>query len=417
MYYDIIVAGAGPAGLSVAKELGKWHKILVIDNKPMPKTFAAWYSYEDRVKRYNLEPAVVKKFRSMIYIAQDLKHVMKDKFVVLDSNKVLKMWYLEAKSQKVTFEKAILKDAISVNGSVFVKTSSGTYSAKLLIDCTGIMSPLLKKHGLIDHFNTWILSGGYVENIKLKSPGSISFIPVNDEKNTYIGIYPHSKKSADVYAFYNLNEETGKFSEIQSIFQKFLRKEYPSARIKSPLMGRIVGGELKKYSLDNIVFFGQTGMMDPPGCGMGFNEVLRHHKTFTRDIHNCVSQKTLDESSLRNAARSFQDPAIVQFQQIIERYTYYFIFSPTKWRGGVAWLNSLGKESRYWMRNEFTISWIENSSILLYKTIPLVDVIKLMPPKDYAFIIKHFIKFVGDAVIEESKKLEKNYRRELLEKI
>ena len=53
--YDIIIAGAGPSGLSVAHDLSKDFKILLIDKRKIPYTTSAWYSYEDRVKKNNLD--------------------------------------------------------------------------------------------------------------------------------------------------------------------------------------------------------------------------------------------------------------------------------------------------------------------------------------------------------------------------
>ncbi len=416
--FDIIIAGAGPAGLAVAKEvakeLGKGHRILVIDPKLKPETTAAWYSYADRIKANGLGSCVLHRCKSLMYVAMDLTHEMKDLLVVLDANKVLGLWQRQAKSCGVQFVQDTLRDAEQIAYGVSVKTAKSSYTARLLIDCTGITSPLLKKYNLVSHVNTWVLYGGVITHITIKDPSRIYFLPLNDTHNTYIGIYPHSAHKADFYVFYNLNESIGNPTDLKPLFESSFKSHYPHARIAAPLFGRIAGGELNAYALDNMVFFGQSGMMDPPGCGMGFNEILLHHQAFARNIALCLKNNQLDAYALDAVATSFRDPAIFQFQQIIAKYTYYFIFSPTKWRGGVAWLNSLGKDSRHWMRNEFSISWIKQASLKLYNTIPLSEVIQLMPPKDYAYIIEHFLKFVGNAVVEESERIEKTYKKGLI---
>ena len=56
--YDIIIAGAWPAGLTAAVELSKTFTILVIERREPGTTSSTWYSYADRVKKYDIEEAV-----------------------------------------------------------------------------------------------------------------------------------------------------------------------------------------------------------------------------------------------------------------------------------------------------------------------------------------------------------------------
>ena len=56
--FDIIIAGAGPAGLTAAIELANDYKILLLEKNKPGTTTATWYSYADRAREYGLEDAV-----------------------------------------------------------------------------------------------------------------------------------------------------------------------------------------------------------------------------------------------------------------------------------------------------------------------------------------------------------------------
>ena len=102
MDFDIIIAGAGPAGLSIAAELSKHFKVMIFDRRKIPFTTAAWFTYSERVKKHGLEKAVINKCDSLVYIAKNVSNTMMDDIAILNSNKVLKIWHDKAKKNHIT---------------------------------------------------------------------------------------------------------------------------------------------------------------------------------------------------------------------------------------------------------------------------------------------------------------------------
>ena len=72
--YDIIIAGAGPAGMSAAVELSKHFKVLILEKQKPGTTQSTWYSYEDRAKKYQLEDAVVIRTNYIKFTAPTAEH-------------------------------------------------------------------------------------------------------------------------------------------------------------------------------------------------------------------------------------------------------------------------------------------------------------------------------------------------------
>ncbi len=411
--FDIIVAGAGPAGLSVAADLSKDFRVLLVDKRKIPYTTAAWYSYEDRVKKNGLQHAVLNNCKDLYYKAEDQEHRMIDRCVILDTQKVLSHWLSIMKKNNGVVIQQPLVNAVSQKDIVVVTIGKKNYTAKLLIDCTGFQSPVLKKNHLIKRINTWIIYG-YVIEAKMPTTKEILFLPVNDDVNTYWGIYPHHKNKGDAYVFYNAENEPGSMDFMIKTFNREIKKQFPKYKKLKELTGRIITGELNRYALDRIVFFGEAGMLTPPACGMGFNEILVRHEKFSKHIKRTMKKNMLDQISLEEISLGLRHTPSVEFQWVVAKFTYYYTKNPHKWRDGVKWLNALGKSSKYWMRNELTTSWIENGTLKLHDTIPISSIIKTMPPSAYSYVFTHFAKFIGESVDEEVEREEKRYKKELL---
>jgi flavin-dependent dehydrogenase len=391
--YDIIIAGAGPAGLTAAVELSKKFKILVIERRKPGTTSCTWYSYADRVKKYDIEDAVVARFDRIRFTSPTQEHDMMDDAVTLDHNKVLQMWLERAQANGAVIRQETFRDYEYKNDGVVVKTSGGEYYARLLIDAMGSGSPILAKHNLIKRHDAWVIWGGVIEHEKHEKPYVLEYYPLNDEDNTYVGIHPHSDTITNIYVFQGKSNTMGNPAELKDIFEKTIKKLEPNGKIIQNLGGTIVSGSLKKYALDKIIFFGASGMLNPDGCGMGFNEILKQYQTFAKGITEAMEKNTLDQKTLSKIADSLRDQETMNFQKIIGAFSLYFIKSEGKWDGGVKWLNAMGKDSKYWMRNEFTMDWIMRANLRLHKVIPIKETISMIPMDNLAFVLEQLARF------------------------
>ena len=135
--YDIIIAGAGPAGLTAAVELSKKFKILVIERRKPGTTSCTWYSYADRAKKYSIEEAVNTRFNEIKFTSPTQSHYMKDDCVIMNHNKVLPLWMDRARENGTVIRKETFMDYAYQEDGVVVKTGKGEYFARLLIDAMG----------------------------------------------------------------------------------------------------------------------------------------------------------------------------------------------------------------------------------------------------------------------------------------
>ncbi len=391
--YDIIIAGAGPAGLTAAVELSKQFKVLVIERRKPGTTSSTWYSYADRAKKYDIEEAVAARFDEIRFTSPTQTHYMKDDCVILDHNKVLQLWMDRAVANGAVIRQESFQDYSYKDNGVVVKTSKGEYFARLLIDAMGSGSKIVAQHDLIKRHDAWVIFGGLIEHPKKKEPYVLEYYPLNDEFNTYVGIHPLTETQTNIYVFQGRSNTMGNPAELTDIFKDTWTKLEPEGKKLQNLGGTIVSGALKKYALDNIIFFGASGMLNPDGCGMGFNEILKQHQTFAQGVTRAMQNNTLDQKTLGKIADALRDQETINFQKIIGAFSLYFIKSKGKWDGGVKWLNAMGEDSKYWMRNEFTMDWIMRANLRLHKVIPIKETVSMIPMDNLPFVLEQLARF------------------------
>jgi flavin-dependent dehydrogenase len=391
--FDIIIAGAGPAGLTAAVELSKKFKILIIERRKPGTTTSTWYSYADRVKKYNIEEAVTGRFKEIRFLSPTQSHYMKDDCVIMNHNKVLQLWIDRAEANGAVIRQEAFKDYKYKSGGVVVKTGEGEYFARLLIDAMGSGSGIVAKHKLIKRHDAWVIYGGLIRHEKMETPHVLEYYPLNDKANSYVGVHPYSDTETNIYVFQGRSNTMGRPAELKEIFDKTIQKLHPDGKKIQNLGGTIVSGALKKYALDNVIFFGASGMLNPDGCGMGFNEILKQYQTFSKGIAKAMKNNNLDQKTLSKIAASLRDQEVLNFQKIIGAFSLYFIKSKGKWDGGVKWLNAMGGESKYWMRNEFTLEWIMKATLRLHKVIPIKETVSMIPMDNLPFVLEQLARF------------------------
>ncbi len=160
--YDIIIAGAGPAGLTAAVELSRKFKILILERRKPGTTSSTWYSYADRAKKYDIEEAVTTRFDGIKFTSPTQSHFMKDDCVILDHNKVLQLWMERAIANGTVIRQETFRDYEYKDGGVLVKTGKGKYYVRLLIDAMGSGSKIIAKHNLIKRHDAWVIYGGLI---------------------------------------------------------------------------------------------------------------------------------------------------------------------------------------------------------------------------------------------------------------
>ena len=402
--FDIIISGAGPAGLTAAIELASDYKILLLEKNKPGTTTATWYSYADRAKAYDLEDAVAMRTDYIKFTSPGQTHFMRDDCVIFDHNKVLANWLKKANILDVDIRQEEFITYKYHEGGVVVHTNKNQYYARLLIDTMGINSPIIKQNKLIKRKDAWVIYGARIKNASPGKASQLEYYPLNDDANTYVGIHPISSDETNIYVFKGQKNTLGNPDELKEKFEQVLKETNPGAEKIETLTGSIVSGMLYKYALNSIVFFGSSGMLNPDGCGMGFNEILKQHRVFAEEIKKSLRSNKLDQRSLEKISDKLRNQEVVHFQKIIGAFSLYFIKSAGKWDGGVKWLNAMGEDSKQWMRNEMDMDWLKKANLRLHSSIPIKETVKMIPFDELPFIMGQLIRFANKAIVSKIKK-------------
>jgi len=117
--YDVVIVGAGPAGLFMAKELSKDFSVCVIEKNKIGETSKFWVVSNKNIKDNKLEDCVISKPHRCCYkdyTGKSIGGIIKDGNPIVDEHKVLKKWAEEAKRNRAVlrestnFKKFIYKE-------------------------------------------------------------------------------------------------------------------------------------------------------------------------------------------------------------------------------------------------------------------------------------------------------------------
>lgn len=312
--FDVIIAGAGIAGLLIASELSKKHSVLLLERTNRIPQNKYWLTKSDCIAaNEDLKGCTDRHYEYMDFIAYDTTsfrctgdYVLwnTDSLVTHLQNKII------ANQGVIRHDHRFYSYYYSAD-RIVVLANSTPYSSKLLIDSMGHSSPIVQAKGIVGVSGYYVLFGGLLELEQEAPPIGLCNVIVNSKPN-YLEIFPTASKEA--YTILIAPERSLKpttdlqrdfnFIVRDSIYSKYFRKK---AVAKNGLYGIVPVGKLNKRALNRIYFFGEAGQMNPGATATCLTKLLYIYREVAQNISERILVDKLDENDLHFETNHLDD--------------------------------------------------------------------------------------------------------------
>lgn len=305
-YYDVIILGGGPAGLSLASELSKKFRVVVIELSHIGNSFSTrdWTTENSYLVSNNLSKFVSIPFKkSSIRSIVEASLFVRGEYVTVKGKELLSFWAKELmENSGDVIEHCQVLEILRSGNSIEIQTTKGDYSSKVLVDCTGIDSKLAVENDLYEKVFYFPIYGGEYR-IKLKNEEVNLFgVMVKRSPLYYYEVFPVNKSKCVFYTFQYLTEPKNPHDLLKAhsfhMHNGYLKDRIIHKKKVRKILGTIPMGTMKHNSLDRIAFFGDSALMAAPITGSGFTNILNHYKRFAEHIGNCIKNDRLDAANL-----------------------------------------------------------------------------------------------------------------------
>jgi len=404
--FDVIIIGAGLAGLSLGSELSKKHNILVIEKGQIKKEHKTWTTEEAIVRDAGLEQFISVRFDKCYFkfLNKD-KFYLYDKAVTVDDKAILNFFEKTIKNnQSKIMENCDFLDIAEKNDShLTIKTKKGVFSTRLLIDCSGVDSTLTTRYKLYNKIFYYPVYGG-IYDVSLKNKDIyIGEIMTSDYPINWLETFPITENQTLIYTFQYLKESIDpkvlKPIHQYQIKNCYLKNELKGKKMVREVYGVIPMGEVKKTAVDNIFFFGDTDLIGSPLAGSGFTNIIQHYKKIAEHISNNLTKNTLKEKDL-----NYTFSKIEQINRDIQTIIGLILINAKSKQVGLFFDMLKTFPNKVIVDTIFLRLTIEEIALLiktLVEKFGFKQLASILPKKEYMFVAQEALKTIEDITIEE----------------
>lgn len=427
--YDVIIVGAGPAGISIASELARQHKVLVLDGKK---------SIDDCTKSWFIPSYLVKDnpevlpfmypgiFRLLTWTFTDVRTCwdtgLPYGYYYVKEHEILKYWGDKASSlgAEIMLD-TFYSDHVVEEDRVVVDTTAGRYEARLLIDASGHDSLISKKYERQEDYYWWSVYGAIVDHPNgLHGMKNGDYMLWQTFKSTNARDDVTLREGRPVFE-YEILTETQSFPLIlylrkDKVDKDFMAKQfnevlfdenavaqYQDCQINELKWGWYPSGGLSyKQAEDRVAFVGDAGCWTTP-CGWGFGFIVYNYQKYAASLTSLLNENTLD----KNAINDLVDLSLYEKHQILlDALASHFLANASP--------KQLDRFIEYFNANDsvicekiftLTVSTEDLKELMkkFFDYFSPLELLEIVPKEDYLLLLKEAGLLAANLISEEIK--------------
>ena len=300
--YDVIICGAGIAGLLLGSYLSNTFKVLVVESNEKFSLNKFWVTAaqckEDNPQLSHCVDSYFFKMEFSDYTRT--RYYLTGNYVLWDTEKLISHFKdtIERNNGRIQFSQKFCGYK-TYNDHIQVFINDSELKAKLLIDCMGYRSPLIQSKDLIRIKGYYMIYG-----TKLKITNSFTPICLSntilDKQPKYFEVFPTSNGDAFAvlmlpsHLLQNANclKSDFKFMVKNSMYAKYFNGEI----LESGLQGIVPVGTVNKKALDRIFFFGESAQSNPAVTNTCLTRLLLSHKKIVEFLSKRIQDDNLSKT-------------------------------------------------------------------------------------------------------------------------
>ncbi len=432
--YDVVILGAGPAGASVASELSKELKVLVIDKKEhFEETTKSWLIPDMAISVGDADDILpfmkngVKRFLADTYQGVDVQWDAHLKYHFALEHELLGYWgdHIENNGSEILLN-CWYQDSFITDAGVVVSTSKGDFKAKLLIDASGGHSPIRSKYSLTNDWYWWSVCGAIVKfpdglpedmrvgDYQLWQTFRDTNVNPNESMSHGRPVWEYEildENTAFVFIFY-LGKNRIPHEDMKRVFTHCLREEGSTAEFHDTIITEEKHGwypsggpHSQHVTGDRVTFVGTAGCWTSP-CGWGVSFIVANYKKYAERLIEAVNNDQLSQKDL-NSLISLSTRS--KYQVLLDQIATHFLsFATADQLNDFIRLfdpnGPLGDAGPMMCEKLFTLTITEHEAIDFLKQVLTGvggrELAKNIPKEDYLLLLELVEKGVEVAVVD-----------------